>query len=141
MGNNSLKYTFVAGDGGNFQVIELGGNQIDAATAGMTNFRFDVWFPNAVDVNSEFLMKVVDIPGSGATEAEIRLNPSSNPAMAQGAWLSYDILLSDLTSSGLGGTSNIQQVVIDLLNSGEVYIDNIYFCLNCFFKGLLSSHF
>jgi hypothetical protein len=29
-----------------------------------------------------------------------------------------------------GGTSNIQQVVVDLLSSGEVFIDNIYFYKN-----------
>ncbi len=126
-GNSVLKYTFVEGGGGNFQVIELGGDQIDAAAAGMTNFRFDLWFPNAVDANSTFLMKVVDIPAAGATEGQINIGPSSNPAMSQGAWLSFDIPLTELQSNGLGGTSNIQQVVIDLMTAGEVYIDNIYF--------------
>jgi hypothetical protein len=33
--------------------------------------------------------------------------------------------LSELT--GLGGTTHIQQVVIDLVNSGEAYVDNIFF--------------
>jgi hypothetical protein len=127
-GDGALKYTFVEGDNGNFQVIELGGaNQIDAAAAGMTNFRFDLWFPNEVDGSSAYLMKLVDIPGSGATEAIINVNPSSNPAMAQGSWLQFDIPFTELESNGLGGKSNIQQVVIDLVNSGEVYIDNIYF--------------
>ncbi|MEM9001200.1 MAG: hypothetical protein AAGB24_13130, partial [Bacteroidota bacterium] len=42
-------------------------------------------------------------------------------------WLSFDIPFTELESSGLGGKSNIQQVVIDLMNSGEVYVDNIYF--------------
>ena len=126
-GNGALKYTFVAGDGGNFQVIELGGaNQIDAAGAGMTNFRFDVWFPNEVNVNSEFLLKLVDIPGT-ASEALITINSSSNPAIQQGTWLQFDLPFTQLQTLGLAAYSNIQQVVIDLLNSGEVYIDNIYF--------------
>ncbi len=127
-GNAALKYTFVAGAGGNFQVIELGGgNQIDAAAAGMTNFRFDLWFPNEVDGSSAFLMKVVDIPGSGATEGAINIGASSTPAMAQGSWLSFDIPITELQSNGLGAYSNIQQVVIDMVNAGEVYIDNLYF--------------
>jgi len=127
-GNKSLKYTFVPGENGNFQVIELGGgNQIDAAAAGMTNFRFDLWFPNAVGPSSAFLMKVVDIPGSGPTEGSINISTTSTPAMDQGMWLNYDIPLTELESNGLGGKSNIQQVVIDLLSSGEVYVDNIYF--------------
>jgi len=126
-GNGALKYSFVEGDGGAFQVIELGGNQIDAEAAGMTNFRFDLWFPNAVDENSAYLMKLVDIPGGGPTEALINVNTLSSPAMAQGSWLSFDLPFSELEANGLGGKSNIQQVVIDLVNSGEVYIDNIYF--------------
>ncbi len=126
-GDAALKYTLVDGDGGNFQVIEFGGaNQIDAAAAGMTNFSFDIWFPNELDANSEFLMKIVDIPGS-SSEGSIRIDASSSPAISQGSWLEFDIPLTELAANGLAGTSNIQQIVIDLLNSGEVYIDNIYF--------------
>ncbi|MEZ2415040.1 hypothetical protein ACA086_08735, partial [Muriicola sp. E247] len=39
----------------------------------------------------------------------------------------FDIPITELESNGLGAYSNIQQVVIDLVNSGEAYIDNIYF--------------
>ncbi|HHP7242788.1 MAG TPA: immunoglobulin-like domain-containing protein, partial [Cyclobacteriaceae bacterium] len=95
--------------------------------AGMTNFRFDLWFPNAVDEGSSFLMKLVDIPEGEASEALINVNSSSNPAIAQGTWLQFDIPFTELESNGLSGSGNIQQVVIDLINSGEVYIDNIYF--------------
>lgn len=126
-GDAALKYTFAEVDGGNFQVIEFGGaNQIDAAAAGMTNFTFDLWFPNELDENSQFLMKLVDIPGA-VSEASITVDASSNPAIAQGTWLEFDIPFTELESNGLGGSSNIQQIVVDLLNSGEVYIDNIYF--------------
>jgi serine phosphatase RsbU (regulator of sigma subunit) len=125
-GDKSLKYTFVAGDNGNFQIIELGGdNQIDAAAAGMTNFRFDAWFPNAVDGSSTFLLKLVDI-GAATTEGSVNVGSASNPVMEQGKWLSFDIPFTELESSGLGGKANIQQIVIDLMNSGEVYVDNIY---------------
>ena len=126
-GGNALKYTQVQADGGNFQVIELGGNQVDAAAAGMTNFRFDAWFSNPVDASTTFLLKLVDIPGSGPTEALINVNEMSNPAIEQGTWLSFDIPFMELQNSGLGGTMNIQQVVIDLMNAGEIYLDNIYF--------------
>ncbi|UCC25094.1 MAG: Ig-like domain-containing protein [Gemmatimonadales bacterium] len=126
-GNSALKYTFVGGGGGNFQVLELGGaNQIDAAAAGMTNFRFDLYFPNELNASSEFLLKLVDIPAGGFTEAQIRVDASSSPAIAQGSWLSFDFTLTELAGLGLGGTGNIQQVVFDLLNSGEVYVDNLY---------------
>ncbi|MCW5517862.1 PKD domain-containing protein [Muriicola sp. Z0-33] len=126
-GNAALRYTFVDTPGGNFQVIELGGDQIDAEAAGMTNFRFDLWFPNEVDGASTFLMKLVDIPGGGPTEGQINISESSNPAMAQGSWLNFDIPFTELESNGLGAKSNIQQVVIDLMTAGEVYVDNIYF--------------
>ena len=81
-----------------------------------------------LDVGTEqFLLKLVDI-GATTSEAEIFINSASTPAIDQGAWLSFDYELASL--SGLAGTSNIQQIVIDLLTAndvGEVYIDNIYF--------------
>ena len=126
-GNMALKYTFVDGGGGNFQVLELGGaNQIDAMGAGMTNFRFDAWFPNEVAADTQALFKLVDF-GATTTEAIITVNNASNPAIAQGQWLSFDFSMSDLSGLGLGASSNIQQFVIDLINSGELYLDNIYF--------------
>ena len=113
--------------GGNFQVIELGGaNQIDATAAGMTNFRFDLYFPNEVDGSTNFLLKLVDI-GAATSEAQIFVDASSTPPISQGSCLSFDFTLAELATAGIGGTSNIQQVVIDLLSSGEVYVDNIYF--------------
>jgi hypothetical protein len=125
-GNKALKYTFVGGDNGNFQVIELGANQIDAAAAGMTNFRFDLYFPNEVSGATAFLMKLVNI-GAATSEAVINVNSASNPAMSQGSWLQFDLPFTELESNGLAGSSNIQQLVIDLVTAGEVYIDNIYF--------------
>ena len=126
-GNMALKYTFVDGGGGNFQVLELGGaNQIDAAAAGMTNLRFDLWFPNEVLADTQALFKLVDINGGTVTEAVMTVNNASSPAIAQGMWLSFDYSFTELQSLGLGGSANIQQFVIDLINSGEVYIDNIY---------------
>ena len=83
-------------------------------------------FPNEVEAESNFLMKLVDIPGA-ASEAQIFINPSTNPAMVQGTWISVDLTIAELEGLGLGGSSNIQQVVVDLLTSGEVYLDNIYF--------------
>ena len=72
----------------------------------------------------------VDINGGTVNEAIITVNSSSNPAIAQGQWLSFDFTMADLAGLGLGASSNIQQFVIDLINSGEVYLDNIYFYNN-----------
>ena len=125
-GNTALRYTRTNNSGGNFQVIELGGsNQIDAS--GMTNFRFDLYFPNPIQASEQFLLKLVDI-GGVTSEELFFINGSSTPAIAAGTWLSFDIDLSTLT--GLQGTSNIQQVVVDVLSDLDVldvYIDNIYF--------------
>ncbi|MEM7414346.1 MAG: Ig-like domain-containing protein [Gemmatimonadota bacterium] len=125
-GNSALRYTRTMDPGGNFQVLELGGaNQIDAS--GMTNFRFDLYFPNPIEATDQFLLKLVDI-GAATTEAQIFVNNASTPALAQGAWLSFDFPFASLTS--LTGTANIQQVVFDLLSendAGEVFVDNIYF--------------
>jgi len=71
-------------------------------------------------------LKLVDF-GASTSEAQLFVDGSSTPPIAQGSWLSFDFTLADLATAGLAGTSNIQQVVIDLLSSGEVYVDNIYF--------------
>ena len=126
-GNKVLRYTFADQGGGNFQVIELGlENQIDLMSAGMTNFRFDLWFSNQVLADTRALFKLVDIGGS-VSEAVITIDNSSSPAIEQGRWLRFDFTLDELANLGLAAKSNIQQLVVDLINSGEVYIDNIYF--------------
>ncbi|HJK96326.1 MAG TPA: Ig-like domain-containing protein, partial [Polyangiaceae bacterium LLY-WYZ-14_1] len=110
-GNTALAYTFAPGGGGNFQIIELGGaNAIDAAGAGMTHFRFDVWVSGEV-TNDEFVIGLVNIDPANppATRGDVRVSGRSTPAIAQGRWLSFDVPLADLTS--LGGTGHIQQVV------------------------------
>ncbi|GJM62982.1 hypothetical protein [Persicobacter diffluens] len=93
----------------------------------MTHFRFDIWFPDPIQETSAFLMKVVNIPPEGLSEGIININAVSDPAIGQGSWLQVDIPISELENSGLGGSSNIQQIVIDLLTSPDAYIDNIYF--------------
>ena len=128
-GNTALRYTLAAeGVGGrNFQIIELGGaNIIDLAAAGMTNLRFDVFFPT-IDVSNEWVLGIVNIdPGNPpATRGDVRASGTSNPAIAAGTWLSFDIPIADLTS--LTGTSHIQQVVIDMINTPDAYLDNLYF--------------
>ncbi|MEE4382299.1 MAG: Ig-like domain-containing protein, partial [Pseudomonadales bacterium] len=126
-GNSALRYSLVDVQDGNFQVIELGGaNIIDAAAAGMTNFRFDVWVPGDVS-GKEFVVGVVNIDPNNppATRGDVRASATSTPPIAQGRWLSFDVALSSLT--GLTGTSHIQQVVVDLVNTDEIYLDNLYF--------------
>ena len=126
-GDGTLRYT--AADNA-FQVIELGGsNQINLTQEGMTHFHFDLWFPT-IDSGDAFLLKVVDLPGDTAAEALITIDEADTPPLAQGQWLQYDFTLEELEELGLTSVENIQQVVIDLMNTGEVFVDNIYFYNN-----------
>ena len=129
-GDSVLRYSFVDTDGGNFSVIELGAaNRLDLEAAGMTNFRFDVWFSHPVlsDTNSLFKLTSYDPP---ITEAQIAVDANSSPAIEQGRWLRFDFLLEELAQLGLTSPNGVQQFVIDLVNSNEVYMDNIYFYKN-----------
>ncbi|WP_141402362.1 hypothetical protein [Sediminicola luteus] len=126
--NATLNYKQSDNPGGNFQVIELGAeNQIDATAMELTDFHVDLWFPNPVNENTAFLLKVVNIAPDITSEALIRIDANATPAMAQGQWLAIDLTMDQLQAAGLAANSNIQQVVIDLLDAGEVYIDNLYF--------------
>ena len=122
-GNEVLRYKV---DANNFQVIEFGGaNQIDVSS--MTGFRFDAWFSEEVTATSSFLMKVVDLGTGSAIEASVTLDQNSSPAMVQGQWLTYDFSLAELSNLGLTMNTAIQQLVVDVVNTPEVYLDNIYF--------------
>ncbi|MEM0940969.1 MAG: PKD domain-containing protein [Bacteroidota bacterium] len=126
-GNGVLQYTQSDAEGGNFQIIELGGtNQIDASE--MTNFRFDAWFSNEIGTGASLILKIVNLDGSDPIEeAVITITTASSPMLTQGQWLSYDFTLSELESLGLSAKANIQQIVVDVINVGEVYLDNLYF--------------
>ncbi|MDW3191016.1 MAG: family 16 glycosylhydrolase [Cytophagales bacterium] len=116
-GSAMKKYTNLT-----FVGIETVTNQIDAS--GMTNFRFDLWTPNA----TQFRVKLVDFGPDGAfgtgdeTEHEITYE-----SPAQGEWISYDIPLTDF--AGLTNTTNIAQLIFAGMPDGAAtaFIDNVYF--------------
>ncbi|MEM8893700.1 MAG: cadherin-like beta sandwich domain-containing protein, partial [Bacteroidota bacterium] len=111
----------------NFQIIELGGeNQLDLVEAGITNFTFDVWFSKSLDANSFFIVKIIDF-GASTSTGFITLRPTSDPAIEQGSWLTYDFALEDIPGFGDINPSNVQQFVFEIQGVGEVYMDNIYF--------------
>jgi hypothetical protein len=124
-GNATLLYSNL-----NFEVAEFtGANSIDAS--GMTNFRMDIWTPDA----TRFSLKLVDFGADngfgGGDDSESTLfnyNAGSTPPLAQGEWISLDIPLADFTAAGLASLANLSQLVIEGAENGpDVYVDNIYF--------------
>ncbi|MEQ9297029.1 MAG: carbohydrate binding domain-containing protein [Cyclobacteriaceae bacterium] len=119
-GNEVLRYAI--GDN-NFSIIDMGeSNKIDLAARSITNFKFDVWFSKSLEAGSNLLLKIND--GTVSNEAIFTIDATSSPAITQGQWLTYDFKLSEL---GLAANTNVQQIVIDILNVGEAYFDNMYF--------------
>ncbi len=119
-GNSVLRYAIGAN---NFNIIDMGANnKIDLSAKGITNFKFDVWFSKTLDAESSFLFKIND--GTTTNEAIVTLDATSDPAITQGQWLTYDFTLPEL---GLSANTNVQQIVIDVLNVGEAYFDNMIF--------------
>lgn len=91
---------------------------VDAS--GMAFFHVDVWTPNA----TTFRVKLVDLGGASATEAEIVFD-----GIAQGQWVSLDIPMADFVAGGMTATNSIQQLIFSGLPTGtfDFYIDNVYF--------------
>jgi hypothetical protein len=110
--------------------IEFTSAQVNATT--MTNFRMDIWTPDASAAPAEFKVKLVDFGADGAfgggddREHELIFTATSTPALTTGSWLTLDIPLSAFT--GLTTRANLAQLII----SGQggidtVFIDNILF--------------
>ena len=122
-GNAAKMYSNVV-----FAGIEFTSAPVDASE--MTHFRIDLWTPDETADPAAFRVKLVDFGANGVhddggddSEHEISITAASEPALATGTWLSYDIPLSDF--SGLAGTGNLAQLILsgDL---GTFWIDNVY---------------
>ncbi|MYA63311.1 MAG: Ig domain-containing protein [Gemmatimonadetes bacterium] len=121
-GNATKKYTNLVYAG-----IEFTSATVDATE--MTHLRLDFWTPDNTADPAAFRVKLVDFGGDGAfgggddTEHEITLTAASDPALATGAWVSFDIALSDFTN--LAAREHLAQLII----SGDpntVFLDNVY---------------
>ena len=110
-GNSTLKYGSF-----NYQGTELGSSQ---DLTGMEYLHIDMWTADATDV------KVSPINASGSpTESLVSLTPIS-----PGEWNSYDIPLSDFTSSGMT-LNEVVQMKFDGqggVSPSNIWLDNIYF--------------
>ena len=121
-GNTTKKYTNLV-----FAGIEFTSSTIDASE--MTHFRMDFWTPDATGDPAAFRIKLVDFGADGGfgggddTEHELSLTAATDPALATGRWVSFDIPLTAFT--GLTTRGHLAQLII----SGDpstVFIDNVY---------------
>ncbi len=112
----------------NFAGIEFTSATIDAS--GMTHLHIDVWTPDPTADPAAFKVKLVDFGADGAhagdddSEHEVSLTANSDPPLATGRWVGYDLALSEMTN--LAARANLAQ----LLLSGDpntVFVDNLYF--------------
>ncbi len=110
-----------------FAGIEFTSATVDATE--MTHFRFDFWTPDPTADPAAFRVKLVDFGADGAfgggddSEHEITLTAASDPPLASGAWVSFDVALSDFTN--LTAREHLAQLII----SGDpntVFLDNVY---------------
>jgi beta-glucanase (GH16 family) len=104
----------------NFAGIEFTSHPINATTA--THLHIDIWTPNA----KTFKVKLVDFGENGVfhgtTNDDSEDELSFTPAL--GAWVSYDIPLSDFKH--LHARSHLAQLILVGSNS-QVFVDNVYF--------------
>lgn len=109
-----------------FVGIEFINEQIDAATPGMTHFHLDVFAPSGAMI----VVKLVDFGPNGTfsggddTEKALTFHAGSDPAFVAGEWVGLDIPLTDFTGMNFG---NVSQLVLQSINVGNVWIDNVYF--------------
>lgn len=109
-----------------------GVHDVDVAGLGLTTLHLDVWTP---DDASELRVQLVDFGADGAfggagpnadTNRTFAITPSSSPALATGAWLSYDLRLAT-AFPGLEGAHHVAQLLLVAPNGGTVFVDNLYF--------------
>lgn len=105
--------------------IEFTSTLIDVAGQGMTHFHMDVYLP----AGDMFGFKLVDFGDDGVyggddTEFQLEFDDESTPPMVAGQWVSLDIPLTDFGSMNFG---HVAQLVLTRINSGDVWLDNIYF--------------
>ena len=124
-GNAMKKYTNLV-----FAGIEFMSPTVDADE--MTHFRIDIWTPDPTADSAAFNVKLVDFGANGKfdgqgvgddTEHEIALTAESEPPLATGQWISFDIPLTAF--EGLTARANLAQLIL----SGDlntVYVDNVY---------------
>ncbi len=123
-GNAAKMYSNVA-----FVGVEFTSAPVDASE--MTHFHIDLWTADETADPAAFRVKLVDFGANGVhdgggddSEHELSLTATSDPPLATGVWLSYDIPLADF--SGLAETGHLAQLIFsgDL---GAFWIDNVYF--------------
>ena len=121
-GNTTKKYSNLV-----FAGIEFTSATIDAGE--MTHFHIDLWTPDPTADPAAFRVKLVDFGADGGfgggddTEHELTLNAMSDPPLATGMWVSYDIPVTAF--AGLTTRGHLAQMII----SGDpntVFIDNVY---------------
>ncbi len=122
-GDNMKKYSNLV-----FAGVEFISQQVNAGE--MTHFHVDVWTPDDTADPAVFRVKLVDFGADGGyqggddSEHEVSLTAGSNPPLATGRWVSYDLVLDDL--EGLTAREHLAQLIF----SGDpntVFLDNIYF--------------
>ncbi|WP_419937191.1 hypothetical protein [Candidatus Palauibacter sp.] len=122
-GNAAKMYSNVV-----FVGVEFTSATVDASE--MTHFHIDLWTADETADPAAFRVKLVDFGANGVhdgggddSEHELSLTAASDPSLASGVWLSYDVSLSDF--SGLAETGHLAQLIFsgDL---GTFWIDNVY---------------
>ncbi len=122
-GDNAKKYTNLV-----FAGVEFTSAPVDASD--MTHFHIDIWTSDRTAAPAAFQVKLVDFGGGGTfgggddSEHELSLTAESDPPLATGQWISYDIPIADF--AGLAGRTHLAQMIF----SGDpntVYVDNVYF--------------
>ena len=111
-----------------FAGIEFTSAPVDASAA--THFHFDFWTPDPTAAPAAFRVKLVDFGADGGfgggddTEHEVALTDASDPPLATGEWVGFDLAFADMT--GLANREHLAQLII----SGDpntVFVDNLYF--------------
>ena len=124
-GNDTKLYTNLV-----FAGIEFTSQTIDATD--MTHFHMQIWTPDPSAPPAVFRVKLVDFGADGAfgggddVEHELTFDEGTTPALAAGAWITFNIPLSDFT--GLVTRGHVAQLII----VGDpfpdtVYVDNVLF--------------
>ena len=90
-----------------------------------TRLHLDVWTPDSSVLKIKLADFGVDgVYGNDDSEHELTFTSSSNPALVQNQWVSFDLPLSSFV--GLTRRATLAQLILSASTSG-LFVDNIYF--------------
>ena len=111
----------------NFNFVGIQFSQPTINASSMSNFKMDIYLPQALQAGATFSVQLIDFGADGAfggNDDTSATRTYTAPALQGQKWVSIDIPFSSL--SGLASRTHLAQIILAGTNVPGFYADNIY---------------